>query len=89
MDFELNEEQLILKRMVRDFAQNEVAPRVGEFWEEKKYPYDLVAKMGELVLMGLAVPEEYGGAGADTMSYVIALEELNVVDHVLATTLKR
>lgn len=89
MDFELNEEQLILKRMVRDFAQNEVAPRVGEFWEEKRYPYDLVAKMGELVLMGLAVPEEYGGAGADTMSYVIALEELNVVDHLLASVLQQ
>ncbi|HIE17759.1 MAG TPA: acyl-CoA dehydrogenase, partial [Dehalococcoidia bacterium] len=88
MNFELNESQLLLQATVRQFARNEVAPRVSEFWREKKVPYDLIAKAGQLGLMGLTVPEKYGGSGAGTVCYAIALEEMNVVDHVLGSMIQ-
>ena len=77
MDFELTEEQRMIRDLARDFAQNEIAPIAAEIDETGEFPYETVKKMGELGLMGLEVPEEYGGAGADTVSYVLAVEEIS------------
>ena len=65
---------------MRDFAQQEVAPVAEELDREKRFPYEIVAKLGELGLMGIPFPEEYGGGGADTLSYAIAVEELARID---------
>jgi alkylation response protein AidB-like acyl-CoA dehydrogenase len=77
MDFELTEEQRMIRDLARDFAQNEIVPIAAEIDETGEFPYETVKKMGELGLMGLEVPEEYGGAGADTVSYVLAVEEIS------------
>jgi short-chain 2-methylacyl-CoA dehydrogenase len=87
MDFELSDEQRLLRDTVRDFARNEVAPVAEELDRTKSFPYDLVAKMGELGLMGIPFPEEYGGGGADTLSYALAVEELTRVDSSVAITM--
>jgi alkylation response protein AidB-like acyl-CoA dehydrogenase len=87
MDFELNDEQRLLRDTVRDFARQEVAPVAAELDREKAFPYDLVAKLGELGLMGIPFPHEYGGGGADSLSYAIAIEEVARVDASLAITL--
>jgi len=73
----LTEEQVMLRDMVRDFAQNEVRPIAAELDEECRFPHEIVEKMGELGLMGIIYPEEYGGAGMDTVCYAIAVEELS------------
>jgi butyryl-CoA dehydrogenase len=78
MDFELNEEQRMIQEMARNFAEKEVAPLAAELDETHRFPTDLARKMGELGLMGVAVPEEYGGAGMDYVCYVVALEEISV-----------
>ena len=67
MEFEYTEEQKMIRDMVRDFAESEIRPRLQEIDYEGKFPRDLVCKMGELGLMGLSIPEEYGGAGADAI----------------------
>lgn len=77
MDFELNDEQRMIRDTVRRFAQEVVAPRAHHTDESGEFPADIFARMGELGLLGLPVPEEYGGAGADTISYSIAVEELS------------
>jgi alkylation response protein AidB-like acyl-CoA dehydrogenase len=87
MDFDLTDEQRLLRDTVRDFAQNEVAPVAGELDETKAFPYDLVKKMGELGLMGIPFPEEYGGGGADTLSYALAVEELARIDSSVCITM--
>ncbi|TAK31681.1 MAG: acyl-CoA dehydrogenase [Chloroflexota bacterium] len=87
MDFDLTYEQLAVKRMVREFAEREVAPVAEGLDEREEFPYALVHKMGELGLMGLPFPERYGGGGADTVSYAIAVEEIARVDSSLAITL--
>jgi short/branched chain acyl-CoA dehydrogenase len=87
MDFELSDEQRLLRDTVRDFARQEVAPVAEELDRTKAFPYDLVAKMGELGLMGIPFPEEYGGGGADTLSYALAVEELTRVDSSVAITM--
>ncbi len=87
MDFALTDEQRLLRETVRDFARNEVAPVAPELDRTKSFPYDLVARLGELGLMGIPYPEEYGGGGADTLSYVLAVEELARVDSSVAITL--
>ncbi len=79
MDFELNEEQRMIREMARNFAEKEVAPVAAELDETHRFPTDLAKKMGELGLMGIAVPEEYGGAGMDYVCYAVALEEISVV----------
>jgi short-chain 2-methylacyl-CoA dehydrogenase len=71
---------------VREFAGEKVAPVAGELDREHRFPYGLVAELAELGLMGMTVPEEYGGAGADTVSYAIAIEELTRVDSSVAIT---
>ena len=86
MDFELSDEQSLLRDTVRDFARQEVAPVAAELDREKRFPYELVAKLGELDLMGIPFPQEYGGGGADTLSYAMAIEELGRVDSSLAIT---
>jgi short-chain 2-methylacyl-CoA dehydrogenase len=87
MDFELSDEQRLLRDTVRDFARQEVAPVAEELDRTKAFPYELVAKMGELGLMGIPFPEEYGGGGADTLAYALAVEELTRVDSSVAITM--
>ena len=74
MDFSLNEQHEMLRDMARDFAQNEVAPGAAERDATGAYPADVVRKMAELGLLGIAVPEQWGGAGIDNLAYVLALE---------------
>jgi short/branched chain acyl-CoA dehydrogenase len=87
MDFELTDEQRLLRDTVRDFARQEVAPVAEELDRTKAFPYELVAKMGELGLMGIPFPEQYGGGGADTLSYALAVEEMTRVDSSVAITM--
>ncbi len=86
MNFELTDEQRLLQETVREFVRREVAPVAGELDRTGAFPYDAVAKLGELGLMGIPFPEEYGGSGADTLSLVLAIEELARVDCALAIT---
>ncbi|MFD0050826.1 acyl-CoA dehydrogenase [Actinomycetes bacterium NPDC127524] len=78
MNFQLNEEQNMMRKMVRDFAKKEIEPFIGEM-EAGVFPRSIVKRMGELGLMGIPVPEEYGGAGMDYMSYIIAIHEISKV----------
>ncbi len=87
MDFELSDEQRLFRDTVRDFARGEVAPVAEELDRTKAFPYELVKKMGELGFMGIPFPEEYGGGGADTMSYALAVEELTRIDSSVAITM--
>ncbi|HET7146142.1 MAG TPA: acyl-CoA dehydrogenase family protein [Gaiellaceae bacterium] len=86
MNYEPSDEQELLRRTVREFAQTRVAPVAAELDRKARFPYDLVAEMAELGLMGIPIPERYGGAGADTVSYAIAIEELTRVDSSVAIT---
>jgi short-chain 2-methylacyl-CoA dehydrogenase len=82
----LSDQQILLRRTVREFAEGEVAPVAEELDRESRFPYELVAELGELGLMGMTVPERYGGAGLDTLSYAVAIEELARVDSSVAIT---
>ena len=86
MHFDLTDEQQDIRRLVRDFADAEVRPVAEELDREKRFPYEIVAKLGGLGLMGIPYPEEYGGGGADNLSYAIAIEELGRVDSSVAIT---
>ncbi len=77
MDFELSEEQRIIRDTARDFARREIQPKAAEIDEKHRYPEELVRQMAELGFMGVAVPEEYGGGGMDNLSYVLAMEEIS------------
>jgi len=77
MDLGLSPRQEIFRDMVRDFAEKEVAPRAAAVDAEARFPAQTIRMMGALGLMGVAIPEEYGGAGADTVCYVIAMEEIS------------
>jgi short-chain 2-methylacyl-CoA dehydrogenase len=87
MDFDLTDEQRLLRDTVRDFARQRVAPVAEELDREKRFPYEIVAELGELGMMGIPFPEEYGGGGADTLSYALAVEELARVDSSVCITL--
>src|SRR6058998_3557108 len=87
MNFDLSPEHELVRRTVREFAETKVAPVAAELDREHRFPYDLVSELAELGLMGMTVPEEYGGAGADTVSYAIAVEELTRIDSSVAITL--
>lgn len=87
MNFEYTEEQVMIRDMVRDFAENEVRPNLHSIEYEGKFPRDLVKKMAELGLLGLNVSEEYGGAGADNVAYSMAIEEISRVSASLAITM--
>ncbi|HLU67095.1 MAG TPA: acyl-CoA dehydrogenase family protein, partial [Kofleriaceae bacterium] len=77
MNFELSEEQELLLRTARDFATREVAPLAAAIDREHRHPAELVARMAELGLLGIAVPEEHGGAGMDNVGYALAMEEVS------------
>jgi short-chain 2-methylacyl-CoA dehydrogenase len=87
VDFELSPEHQLIRSTVREFAQGEVAPVAEELDRTKSFPYEIVAKLGELNLMGIPFPEEYGGGGGDTLAYALAVEELTRVDSSVAITL--
>lgn len=87
MNFEYTEEQLMIRDMVRDFAETEIRPRLHSIDYEGIFPRDVIHKMGELGLMGLSIPEEYGGAGADMISYSLAIEELSRISASVAITM--
>ncbi|NLT07723.1 MAG: acyl-CoA dehydrogenase, partial [Solirubrobacterales bacterium] len=87
MDFDLSDDHELLRRTVRDFAEQEVAPVAEELDREKRFPYEIVAKMGALGWMGIPFPEDVGGAGGDTLAYALAVEELTRVDSSVAITL--
>ncbi len=87
MDFQLTDEQRLLRDTVRDFARNEVAPVAEELDRTKSFPYEIVAKMADLGLMGIPFPEEFEGGGGDTLSYVLTVEELTRIDSSVAITL--
>ena len=80
MNLTLSKEHEMIRQAAREFAQNEIAPVAANFDESGEFPYDTVKKMGRLGLMGIEVPEEYGGAGLDTIAYVLAMEEICKVD---------
>ena len=88
MDFELTAEQQMLKDLCRDFARKEIAPYADEWFDAEHFPVEVYRKMADLNLMGLLIPEEYGGTNAGTMSMVAALEEIGKVDQSIATTLQ-
>jgi short-chain 2-methylacyl-CoA dehydrogenase len=87
MDFDLSPDHELIRRTVREFAEGEVAPVAEELDRTKSFPYEIVAKLGALNLMGIPFPQEYGGAGADTLAYALAVEELTRVDSSVAITL--
>src|ERR671919_1908054 len=86
MDLDLTPEQELVRDTVREFARERVAPVAEELDREERFPYDLEAELAELGLMGMTIPEEYGGGGTDTLSYAIAIEELTRVDSSVAIT---
>jgi len=87
MNFDLSEEQQMIREAVRDFAELEIRPVAQELDEKAEFSIDLTKKMGELGLFGMYLPEKYGGQGLDTLSYIIAVEELARIDSSQAATL--
>src|SRR5690625_2941344 len=79
MNFELTKEQTMIKEMVRNFAEDIIKPKAIEIDKEAKFPEEIFQKMGELGLMGIPFPEQYGGSGSDTISYALAVEEIGRV----------
>ena len=86
MNFDLENEHKLVRDTVREFALEKIAPVAEELDREKRFPYELVAELAELGLMGMTIPEEYGGGGTDTLSYAIAVEELTRIDSSVAIT---
>jgi alkylation response protein AidB-like acyl-CoA dehydrogenase len=86
VNLDLTDEQREIQRLARDFATQEVLPVAEELDREKRFPYEIVAKLGELGLMGVPYPEEHGGGGADTLSYALAVEELGRADQSVGIT---
>ena len=86
MDFDLTPEQELIRDTVRTFARERVEPAAAALDLEGRFPYELVSELADLGLMGLPIPEQYGGAGGDTVSYAIAIEELTRVDSSVAIT---
>ncbi len=87
MDFDLTDEQKAIQSLAREFARDEVKPRAEEMDRNERFPYELIAQMAELGFMGLPFPEEYGGAGADTVSYALAVMEIARADASTAITM--
>ena len=88
MDFSLNEEQSAIRETCREFAEQEIKPLAEEMDRKAAFPFELMRKMGELGLLGLPFPEEYGGAGADFLSYCIAIEEISRGDVSVGITME-
>jgi alkylation response protein AidB-like acyl-CoA dehydrogenase len=87
MDFDLPEDHRLLRSTVRDFAEQEIAPVAEELDRTHSFPYAIVRRLGELDLMGIPFPEEYGGAGGDSLAYALVIEELTRIDSSVAITL--
>jgi alkylation response protein AidB-like acyl-CoA dehydrogenase len=87
MDFEFAEHHQLLRRSVRDFARAEVAPHARKWDEEERFPKEIVPRLAELGLLGIRIPEEYGGSGMDTTSYAICVEEIARIDGSLSLTI--
>ncbi|EKN62966.1 acyl-CoA dehydrogenase [Schinkia azotoformans] len=87
MDLKFTEEQEMMQKMVRDFAQTEIAPFIERMEEHDEFPAEILNKMAELGLMGITIPEEYGGAGMDYTSYVIAINEISKVSATIGVIL--
>jgi len=87
MDLELNAEQQMMRKMVRDFAEKEIRPIAKEIDASGQFPWEVIRKMAGLGLLGLPIPEQYGGSGADTLSYAIAVEEVSRVSGSIGITL--
>jgi alkylation response protein AidB-like acyl-CoA dehydrogenase len=88
IDFRLGDEHETLRKTVEEFARGEVAPVIGDLYEKAEFPYEIVAKMGQMGLFGLPFPEEYGGMGGDFLAVCVTLEELARVDSSVAITLE-
>lgn len=88
MDFTLNDEQTMIRNMCREFAEEVIKPQAEELDRTAQFPYEIVRKMGELGLLGLPFPDEYGGAGADYLSYCLALEEIGRGDASVGITME-
>ncbi len=86
MDFDLSEDHQLLRQTVRDFAEERIAPVAEELDREHRFPYEIVAALGELGLMGIPISEEHGGGGGDTLAYALAIEELTRIDSSVAIT---
>jgi short-chain 2-methylacyl-CoA dehydrogenase len=86
VDFELSDEHELLRKTVREFAEQRIEPVAEELDREHRFPYDIVAELAELGLMGIPIPEEFEGGGSDTLSYAVAIEELTRVDSSVAIT---
>jgi alkylation response protein AidB-like acyl-CoA dehydrogenase len=86
VNFDLTPEHELVRTTVREFAEQRVAPAAEELDREHRFPYELVAELAELGLMGMPFPEEYGGGGTDTLAYAIAIEELTRIDSSVAIT---
>ncbi|MGB9880334.1 MAG: acyl-CoA dehydrogenase family protein, partial [Anaerolineae bacterium] len=87
MDFALTEEQQMIRKTVHDFAEKEIRPIAREIDTTGQFPWEVIRKMGDLGLMGLPIPEEYGGSGADTISYALAVEEVSRVSGSIGITM--
>src|SRR5580692_9230378 len=86
MDFKLSEHHTLLRSSVRDFARTEVAPHAQRWDKEERFPKEIIPKLADMGLLGIRIPEEYGGSGMDTTSYAICVEEIARVDGSLALT---
>src|SRR5450432_196407 len=86
MKFDFSEHHTLLRRSVRDFARAEVAPHAQKWDKEERFPTEIVPKLAAMGLLGIRIPEEYGGSGMDTTSYAICVEEIAKVDGSLALT---
>jgi len=87
VDFSLSEDQQLLRDEVRRFAVERIQPGVAERDREHRFPVDIFQEMGEMGLLGMLVPEEYGGAGTDGLAYLLAVEEIARVDPAVAVTM--
>ena len=87
MDFDIDQDHRLLRETVREFSEQEVAPIAEDLDRTKRFPYEIVSRLGELDLMGIPFPEEYGGGGGDSLAYAIVVEELARVDSSVAITL--
>ena len=85
MDFDLSEEQRLVRKTVREFAESEILPHIEMYEREERYPTELVDKLPALGLMGPMIPEEYGGSFSDVLTYGVICEELARVDWVVAS----
>src|SRR6202008_597740 len=86
MDFDFSEHHRLLRQSVRDFARAEIAPHAQRWDKEERFPAELVPKLAQMGLLGIRIPEEYGGSGMDTTSYAICVEEIARVDGSIALT---